>query len=384
MNPGSKLRKLMFYPSYTTRAYINKYNISKVINVVLMYRTYITLLLPALISFLVTLIGTKFLIGYMKGAGVVGIDRNRKIVLASSGGIAVALGFAIGILAYSFGGSFPNALHPWYIPVASLKYLFASVLAVILISIVGFIDDINVKRTLVKSTDIKDIRQGLKQWQKPLLTLIGAIPLMAVNAGVSAIHIPFFGLINFGIFYPLVIIPLAIIFAANSFNLVESANGMGAGGGLIVSMAMFVYSVVFGTYMGALLSGVLFASILGFFFFNKYPAKILSGDSFTYAAGAGIVITMILGSMEAFGVIIFLPWIIEFVLHARKRFKVTTLGKRRKDGTFRSPYGKKIYSWTHIIMNLGRVNEWQLSAYMWIMEFGFVILGFGLKLLHVL
>ncbi len=348
-----------------------------------MYRTYITILLPAIISFVVTLIGTRFLITYMKGAGVVGIDKNRKIILASSGGIAVALGFSIGILAYSFGGSFPNPAHPLYIPVASLEYLFASVLAVMLISVVGFIDDINVKNRLVEATGIKDIRKGLKQWQKPLLTFIGAVPLMAINAGVSTIHLPFIGIVNFGIFYPLVIIPLAVIFAANAFNLVESANGMAAGGGLIVSMAMFVYSVIFGTYIGALLSGVLFATILGFFIFNMYPAKILGGDSFTYAVGAGLVITMIFGNMEAFGIIIFLPWIIEFVLHARKRFKVTTLGKKRRDGTYSPPYGKKIYSWTHLIMNLGRVNEWQISAWMWIMEFGFVILGFGLKLLHL-
>ncbi len=351
-----------------------------------MYHTYLTIIVPAFISLVVSLLGTRFLIGYMKGAGVVGIDKNKKkpTILASSGGIAVALGFAVGILAYSFGGSFPNPANPLYLPVASLRYLFASVIAVLMISLVGFIDDINVKSSPVQSTDMKDIRQGLKQWQKPLLTLMGAIPLMAVNAGISLIHLPFVGMVNFGIFYPLVIIPLAVIFTSNAFNLVESGNGMAAGGGLITSLALFIYSVYFGTYIGALLSVVLFASILGFFLYNKYPAKILSGDSFTYAVGTGLVSTMILGNMESFGIIIFLPWIIEFVLHARKRFKVTTLGKRRADGTFAAPYGKRIYSWTHIIMNSGRFDEWQISALMWLMEFGFVILAFALKGLNLL
>ena len=351
-----------------------------------MYHTYLTILVPALIALAVSLIVTRFLISYMRGAGVVGIDKNKKkpVVIASSGGVAVALGFAVGILAYSFGGSFPNPSSPLYIPVASLQYLFASVIAVLMISLVGFIDDINVKRHQVQSTDMKDIRAGLKQWQKPLLTLFGAIPLMAVNAGISLIHLPFIGIVNFGIVYPLVIIPLAVIFASNAFNLVESGNGMAAGGGLITSLGLFIYSVYFGTYIGALLSIVLFASILGFFFYNRYPAKILSGDSFTYAVGTGLVSAMILGNMESFGIIIFLPWIIEFVLHARKRFKVTTLGKRRADGTFAAPYGRKIYSWTHIIMNLGKFNEWQISALMWLMEFGFVVLAFALKGLNLL
>ncbi len=350
-----------------------------------MYHTYVTIIIPAIISLVISIIGTRFLIGYMRDAGIVGIDVNKKrrVRLASSGGIAVAFAFSIGIFSYIFGASFPGPSAPFYVPSASLPYLFAGVLAVVLISVVGFLDDINVKSSLVESTGVKDIRKGLKQWQKPLLSLMGAIPLMAVNAGVSTIHVPFIGLVNFGILYPLIIIPLAVIFAANAFNLVESANGMASGGALIVSMAMLLYSITFGTDTGALLSGVLFASVLGFFLYNRYPAKVLSGDSFTYAAGTAIVSTMILGNMEAFGVIIFLPWIIEFVLHARKRFKVTTLGERARDGTFRAPYGKKIYSWTHLIMNLGKVNEWQISAYMWAMEFCFVALGFGLKLVHV-
>ncbi len=351
-----------------------------------MYHTYLTIFVPALIALIVSLIGTRFFVFYMKDAGIVGIDRNKKglPVVASSGGVAVAIGFAVGVLAYSFGGSFPNPQTPIYAPIASLPLLFASVIAVLMISFVGFLDDINVKRSPVQSTDMKDIRKGLRQWQKPLLSLMGAIPLMAVNAGVSFIHLPFVGTVNFGIFYPLVIIPLAVIFASNAFNLVESGNGMAAGGGLITSLAMFIYSVYFGTYIGALLSIVLFASILGFFVYNKYPARILSGDSFTYAVGTGLVSAMILGNMESFGIIIFLPWIIEFLLHARRKFKVTTLGKRRSDGSFAAPYGRKIYSWTHVIMNLGRFNEWQISALMWTMEFGFVLLAFGLKALNLL
>ena len=351
-----------------------------------MYHTYITIIIPAIIAFIISLAGTRFLISYMRDAGIIGIDKNKRvgISLPSSGGIAVAIGFAVGVFAYVFGSSFPNPSAPLYVPVASLEYLFASVLAVIMISIVGFLDDINVQRSEVQSTDMRDIRKGLKQWQKPLLTLIGAVPLMAVNAGVSMVHLPFVGTVNFGIFYPLIIIPLAIIFGANAFNLVESANGMAAGGSLIATMAMFVYSILFGTYIGALLSIVLFASILGFFIYNRYPARILSGDSFTYAVGAGLIVTMILGNMESFGIIIFMPWIIEFLLHARRGFRVTTLGKRRADGTFASPYGKRIYSLTHVAMNIGRFNEWELSAFIWLVEFGFVIIAFGLKLLNLL
>ena len=142
-----------------------------------MYHTYITLLVPAVLAFIITVIATRFIIDYMLESGITGMDHNkgkRAITLPSSGGIATAVGFTIGVLAYAFGGSFHL-----YVPVASLRYLFATVIAVLLVTIVGFLDDLNVSRKMVRTTDMMDTHKGLKQWQKPLLTLMGALPLMA-------------------------------------------------------------------------------------------------------------------------------------------------------------------------------------------------------------
>ncbi len=345
------------------------------------YHTYLTLLVPAIISFAITVITTLFLMPYLKGAGVTAIDHNKKDkrTLPGSCGLAVAFGFAVGMLTYAFGASFSL-----YQPVAALQYLFATVIAVTLISFTGFIDDINVKATMVKSTDMLDTRQGMKQWQKPLLTLIGAIPLMAVNAGVSIIRIPFIGAFNFGVLYPLIIIPLAVVFASNAYNLLGGFDGIAVGTGLIACLGLLLYSVFFGTYTGALVSGVLFAALLAFAAFSIYPAKLIPGDSFTYAVGTALVASMIIGNMESFGFVVFFPWMIEFFLHARKGFKVTDLGKRRSDGTFAAPYGKKVYSWTHAIMNIRPMKEWEVSACMCGVEIAFVALAFIMKLLALL
>lgn len=345
------------------------------------YHSYLTLLIPAVVAFVITVGGTLFVMSYMMDSGVSAMDHNKKKVLRlpSSGGLAVAFGFAVGLLTYVFGISFNL-----YSASTSLNAIFATIIAVMLIALVGFLDDINVKRELVKATDMMDTKKGLKQWQKPLMTLVGAIPLMAINAGVSTIRVPFVGPVAFGWLYPIVIIPLAIIFAANSFNLLGGFDGIATGSGLIASTALLIYSLVWGTYTGALISGVLFATLLAFVWFNLYPAKLIPGDSFTYAVGACLAVAMILGNMESFGVIIFMPWIIEFLLHLRRKFKVTDLGRLRKDMTFEAPYGKKIYSWTHLIMNAKRCKEWEVSLYMWMICIGFVILGFALKYLALL
>ncbi|MEM3841681.1 MAG: hypothetical protein QXN59_03245 [Candidatus Micrarchaeaceae archaeon] len=341
-----------------------------------MYHTYLTILVPTIIAFCVTTIGTKFIMGYMRESGVVALDHNKKNkpTVPSGVGIALALGFGVGILVYAAGSSFNL-----YVPVASIEYLFAAVIGVLLISLVGLLDDINVKREMTKSTDMMDTRKGLKQWQKPLLTLMGAIPLMAVNAGVSIVEIPFIGYVNFGILYPLIIVPLAIIFGANAFNLLGGFDGIATGTALIAAAGLLVYSLIFGTYTGSLISGVLFSTLLAFLFYNIYPSKMIPGDSFTYAVGAAMIIDMILGNMEAFGIIVFMPWIIEFILHLRKKFRVTDLGKLRNDGTFEPPYGKRIYSWTHVAMNIMRAKEWQVSEFMWAIELLFVGVALLLK-----
>lgn len=343
-----------------------------------MPNTYLTVIVPSLIAFIVTIIGTRFLMSYFYGAGIIAEDRNkaRPVRIPSSGGLAVAFGIMVGILTYTFGGSFGI-----FNPLLSISKLLAVALSIVLIAMVGFLDDINVKAQRVVTTDLKDIRKGLEQWQKPLLTFLGALPLMAINAGVNYINIPLLGQIQLGLVYPLVIIPLAVIFVSNAFNLLGGFDGLQPGMGTIASMGLVIYSLVFGNYLGLFLSALLFASTLAFLPFNAYKARIIPGDSFTYLFGGSIAAITIMGNAEAFGIIIFMPWIIEFLLHLRRGFKVTDLGIRQKDGTFKAPYGSKIYSLTHLVMNYakGKATEKQVTRYLMFVEFCFVVLALLLR-----
>ncbi len=343
-----------------------------------MANDYLTILVPSVITFFVTIIGIKFIIPYFSSAGIIAEDKNKAkpVKIPSSGGLAVAFGIIVGILAYTFGGSF-GIFHP----LASVSRLLAVSLSIILIAMVGFIDDVNVKVRRVNATGMKDIRKGLEQWQKPLLTLIGALPLMAINAGINYLNIPFIGYVYLGVIYPLILIPLAVIFVSNSFNLLGGFDGLQPGMGMVASLGLVIYSFFFGNYIGLLLSALLFVAIAAFLPFNAYKARIIPGDSFTYAVGGTLVAIMAIGNAEAFGFIIFIPWIIEFFLHLRKGFKVTDLGIRQRNGTFKPPYGGKIYSLTHWVMNSakGKATENYVSAYLTVLEVGFVVLALLLK-----
>ncbi len=350
-----------------------------------MYSTFATIIIPAIVVFVTTFYSTRFLISYLFGAGIIAEDINKAkpVRLASSGGIGVAFGMVFGILLYIFGTTFI------FNPVLDITALMAVALSVSLVTFVGFIDDINVKTEKVMSTDMKDIRQGLKQWQKPILTLVGALPLIAISAGTSTITVPFLGIVNFGLVYPLLLIPLAVVFIPNAVNILGGFDGLQPAMILVASGGLLLYEIIFGTgtsaYMGAFLAAMLFSAVLAFFPYNKYKARIIPGDSFTYAAGAGLAVIMIMGNAEAFGIIIFLPWVIEFFLHARRRFKVRDLGIRQKDGTLKAPYGKKIYSLCHLVMNLKKKPvETDVTLWLTILEVAFVAVGFGMKLLGLL
>src|SRR5207302_6947987 len=137
----------------------------------------------------VTWYATKFLIFYFRQANVIEEDPNkdRPLKLPASGGVAVAFGLVIGIMVYTFGGTFV------FKPLINISVLTAAALSIMLITFVGFLDDINVSIRQIMATGMKSMKRGLKKWQKPLLTVVGAIPLMAINAGISMVNIPFLG-----------------------------------------------------------------------------------------------------------------------------------------------------------------------------------------------
>jgi UDP-N-acetylglucosamine--dolichyl-phosphate N-acetylglucosaminephosphotransferase len=348
----------------------------------MVFTTYLTIIIPAVITFIITLAGVLFLKAYLYGAGVVGEDHNKAkpVLLPGSGGLAVAFGIVSGILIYTFGGSIP-----FFTPVASISILLAVSLSIVLIATVGFLDDINVKGRRVMSTDLMDRKKGLAQWQKPLLTFVGAIPLMAVDITVKSITLPFIGTIALGILYPLIIVPLAVIFVSNAFNLLGGFDGLQPGMAIIAGIGLVIYSFITQSYLGILLSVLFVSALVAFLPFNLYKASMLPGDSFTYAVGATLVAIMATSKAEVFGVIIFIPWIVEFFLHLRRKFKVSDLGIRQKDGSFKAPYGNKIYSLTHLVMNLkNKPTEQDVTNYLCAVEALFVVLALGLKFAGVL
>jgi UDP-N-acetylglucosamine--dolichyl-phosphate N-acetylglucosaminephosphotransferase len=313
-------------------------------------------IIASTIAFFSTFFITPILMKFLYQANVVALDlhKKNKPKLPSAGGLAVAFGVLAGLLSYVGIKTFVYGLQQ------QATYFLAVISSVLIVTFVGFIDDLNVTKRKVKIKDREDIRIGLPQWLKPLLTLPAAIPLMVIMAGQPTMSIPFFGDVNFGIFYPLVLVPIGVVGASNAVNLLGGFNGMEAGMGIVYMLSLGIYALLHGS-IGAVIFLVSFASLLAFIRYNWYPAKILPGDSLTYLLGSLVASGVIIGNMEKAGVIVLIPFIIEFFLKARSKFQASCLGKLRKDGKLYPPYGKKVYSLTHVLMNLKPLTEKQVT-----------------------
>ncbi len=316
------------------------------------------ILISMIFGFFAALLSSKWIIRYLRKIGLTVKDMNKKNkpLVPLSGGTIVLAGVLTSYLAFIFLQTF------YYNNSEYVINVFAVLNVILLITFVGFIDDLLINKS-------KDESGGLKQWQKPLITLFASIPLIVVNAGNSVMYVPFLGEVNFGLIYPILFIPIGVIGAANMVNMFAGYNGLEAGLGLVYTFMLGLYGYFNELYLGALISFVTFASLIVFYYLNKYPAKVLPGDSLTYLLGASLASIAIVGNMEKVALIVSIPFFIEFILKLRGKFNVNSYGYYEK-GKIKSFYDK-IYSIPHIFARTGKFTEKQIVYFCIFIEFIF-------------
>jgi len=294
----------------------------------------VLILLSLAISFFLTFSVLPFWIRKAKGVGLIWEDMNKPghpKNVAGSGGIVVVLAFVIGVLYYIAVRTFvikdPNGI--------SLE-IFALLSVVLLLTIVGIIDDLLGWRN-----------KGLSRRSRLFLAFVASIPLVVINAGSSTINLPFFGIVNFGALYPLVLIPIGIAGATTTYNFLAGFNGLEAGQGILVLGFLSYVAYITGSPWLSLIGLIMVAALFGFLYYNRYPAKVFPGDSLTWTIGALIAGMAILGNFEKIAVFVFIPYILETILKSRGKLKKASFSKPNKDGSLEMLY-KKIYGLEHL------------------------------------
>ena len=310
-----------------------------------------TILLISFVSFILTYLFIPKYIKKAKETGIVGVDKYKteKKEVAESGGITILFGYLSALfLILNF---FPEYT----------VQIFAVATTVLLVAFIGMIDDF----------------YNISWRTKTLLPLLAAPPLMVIKAGVTSMYIPFIGLVDFGLIYTIILIPLAITGAANAVNMVAGYNGLEAGLGIIMFSALSIIGFITNNIIVVLLSLPFAFVLLSFLCYNKYPARIFPGDSGTFLIGVMLAVIVVLGNMELIGVILILPHIFNLFLYYYGYFKrgaektrSERFGSVDKEGYLVVP-NRFFLPW--LVASFSKITEKKATYSLYLIEFVFAL-----------
>ncbi len=304
-----------------------------------------------LVAFTLTLVLVKRWIPVAHRIGMVGKDMNKpgNIMVAEAGGMWA-------IVSASFGLVFLEAL---YVYLKGVYYeplhLYSLVTMLLLASLLGFMDD------------VLGWKKGLARRYRVLLMAPISLPLVVIKAGKSVMDLPLVGPVDFGLAYPLILVPIGVLGAANAFNMIAGYNGLEAGMGLLLMLYTAAYALMKGVPFVPSAALIMAAALLGFLVYNWYPAKVFPGNGFTYGVGAYYAGLVIIGNMEKFGVALFTLYFVKAAMYfyglAKGVWKggIEDFGVPRPDGTLEAPL-RGPYSLQHLTIRLlarltGRATE---------------------------
>ena len=218
----------------------------------------ITLILATATAFLASIFAIPSIITVAKLKNLYDKPEERKIhtlKIPRLGGMAIFISFTFAILLF---GDFTNIL--------GAKYIGA---ALIMLLVSGLKDDIIILSPM-KKLGTQLIAAGLVSYLTPVR--------LTDFHGVLGIHE-----IPLSVSIPLTMFTLIVI--TNSFNLIDGADGLAGGLGLLMSLTFAIYFVNSDDHSWALMAFGLSGALLGFLFFNYNPAKIFLGDAGSLTTG---------------------------------------------------------------------------------------------------
>jgi phospho-N-acetylmuramoyl-pentapeptide-transferase len=195
------------------------------------------------------------------------------------------------------------------------------VLALVLGGGLGFIDDYRAFRG--------GRNLGLRAREKAAVQLvIGAgLAYLAFRLGFDRQLVPFDGPHSLGVW----LVPLgalAFVGGSNAFNLTDGSDGLAAGAGAILFGTLAMVGLMQHQTGTALVPAVLAGVLVGFLFYNFFPARIFMGDTGSLALGSAMVASAIVSGFLWYLPLLALIFVLETasVIAQVASFKLT--GKR--------------------------------------------------------
>ena len=231
-------------------------------------------------------------------------------VVADCGGIAILL---IAMLSLSL-----NSLFFKFTPTN-----YVVMIVITLFGLFGVLDDmINIGRT-----------------SKLLIMYYCSYPLIQY-ATHTALIIPGIGNIELGIFYLQFIIPTYVLVTSNLVNMHSGYNGLASGLSIIILISLIIKSVLIGDIENIISIVALTGATIGFYLYERYPAKIFWGNVGSLTIGAAIGTIIVVQDFIISGFIMLIPHTVNFLMYVywkAKKYPYVKFGRDRGDGILQVP-----------------------------------------------
>lgn len=189
-------------------------------------------------------------------------------------------------------------------------FIISSLIAVLVSSLSGFVFTNEIILLVVGSTAFglvgflddyikffKHRNLGLRAYQKLVLQMLfsALIAYYAYKLAGTMVYIPFYKEVDLGKW--VILLNFFILVAStNAVNLTDGLDGLATGVMSIILLTLAIYSLKISNMTTYAYSIIMFASLLGFLIFNKYPAQIFMGDTGSlFLGGVLAIITILLG-----------------------------------------------------------------------------------------
>lgn len=240
-----------------------------------------TALTASLVAFAVTYLTIPSLASWLKHRGIVGIDIHKldRPKIPAMCGLSIIAGLAAGLFSLELlNGHSPD--------------IVAFLGTVVIAGVIGVVDDL----------------RPLGSRLKPFLTAVAAVPILLLGTFDAHPIFPLIGAFRLTILYPALIL-FAIPVTANAVNMLDVFNGSLSGTLMIISLTLAAVLAVSGKTAAMGLALVLFGSLVAFYLFNRYPARVFGGDAGSLAVGAAVGALAVIGRIELVTIVALVPYI---------------------------------------------------------------------------
>jgi len=155
---------------------------------------------------------------------------------------------------------------------------------------------------------LADDRGMLGPRLKPLLTALAGLPIILLGTFDPYPFVPIIGRTRLTVIYPL-LIPFAIAIPANAVNMMDPLNGVMSSTCSVVTFVLLVCSTFLGRWDAVLLCAGLLGCLLAFYRYNRFPSRVFSGNVGSLTVGGAIGAIVVIGRLEAVGVVALMPHI---------------------------------------------------------------------------